>query len=244
MIKKIIFKHIHFSNYNHKDFNKIIKKKGLFLFPSGPGLASINKEYDYHRSLVNADFVFFDSGYFVFLLKILKKIRVEKFSGFLFIKFFFNFLSKNFKTKIVSVDPNSILSKSNYNYILNLGLKEKNLINYIAPKYKKKKIVDKKLLKIINKTNPDFVLINIGGNVQEILGNYLKINAKRKTRIICTGAAISFFTGDQAPINQLLDKFFLGWFIRILYNPKIFLLRYIKTFKLFFIVLSEKIIVK
>lgn len=140
MIKKIIFKHIHFSNYNHKDFNKIIKKKGLFLFPSGPGLASINKEYDYHRSLVNADFVFFDSGYFVFLLKILKKIRVEKFSGFLFIKFFFNFLSKNFKTKIVSVDPNSILSKSNYNYILNLGLKEKNLINYIAPKYKKKKL--------------------------------------------------------------------------------------------------------
>ena len=53
-----------------KDFNNIIKQKGLFVFPSGPGLATIENEFKYLESLRNSDYVFFDSGYLVILLKI------------------------------------------------------------------------------------------------------------------------------------------------------------------------------
>ena len=70
-------------------------------------------------------------------------------------------------------------------------------------------------------------MTNIGGGVQEILGLYLKKNLKNKTTIICTGGAISFFTKDQAPVNSFIDQIYLGWFVRLLFNPIIFWKRYL-----------------
>ena len=55
-----------------------------------------------------------------------------------------------------------------------------------------------------------------------ILGLHLK-KLKNKVTILCTGGAISFFTGDQAPINNFIDKYYLGWLIRFIYNPIVFL---------------------
>ena len=127
---------------------------------------------------------------------------------------------------------------------INLGINKNKVFNYISPIYNTSKIEDKNLLEITNKFKPNFIILNLGGGVQEILGFYLKKNLKKKTKIICTGAAISFFTKDQAPINQIFDRFFLGWLIRILFKPGVFLPRYLKAFKLFKLVLSEKITVK
>ena len=82
----------------------------------------------------------------------------------------------------------------------------KKIYSYVAPNYKPSNLIDKKLIKKINKIKPDYILTNIGGGTQEILGLYLKKNLKNKTTIICTGGAISFFTGDQAPITKFIDK--------------------------------------
>jgi UDP-N-acetyl-D-mannosaminuronic acid transferase (WecB/TagA/CpsF family) len=108
----------------------------------------------------------------------------------------------------------------------------------------KNNINDKKLLKKIKLLSPKVILINLGGGVQEIIGDYLISNLNYKPSIICTGAAISFFTGEQAPINNFFDKLFLGWLIRILFNPKIFLPRYLMSFKLFFLVLRNQVFIK
>ena len=75
----------------------------------------------------------------------------------------------------------------------------------------------KNLLKKIKKIKPETILINLGGGTQEILGYYILKNINFKYRIICTGATISF-TGDQAPINDFIDKFYLGWLVRLLFN--------------------------
>ena len=113
--------------------------------------------------------------------------------------------------------------------------------NYIAPKYEIKNFSDRKLLKKIKKVKPDFILTNIGGGKQEILGLYLKKNLKIKTTILCTGAAISFFTREQAPINSLIDKLYLGWFVRLIFNPFVFLKRYLYGLKLIPMVIFSKI---
>ena len=84
-------------------------------------------------------------------------------------------------------------------------------------------------------------MTNIGGGKQEILGLYLKKNLKIKTTILCTGAAISFFTKDQAPINSLVDKFYLGWFVRLIFNPLVFSKRYLYSLKLIPMVIFSKI---
>ena len=97
------------------------------------------------------------------------------------------------------------------------------------------------LLKILKKFKPDYIIVNIGGGIQEILGLYIKENYKKKTSILCTGAAISFYTKDQAPINIFIDKYYLGWLVRLIFNPAIFLKKYIIGLKLIPMVFFDKI---
>ncbi len=241
MINKIIFKKIRFNNLKPKNFNKYIIKKGLFVFPAGPALASIERSRHYYDSILKADLVFFDSGFFVLLLKIFKNVKVCKFSGYKFLNLFFHFLKKNKKKSIFCIDPNLKFSKSNTSFLKNLGLKK--IYSHIAPKYKIENLQDAKLLKKLKKVKPDYIITNIGGGTQEILGLYLKRNLKYKTTILCTGAAISFFTKDQAPINSLIDQLYLGWFIRLIFNPFIFFKRYLYSLKLIPMVIFNKIII-
>ena len=239
MINKVIFKKIKFNNVNSKNFKKYIARKGLFVFPAGPALASIDHSPKYHESLIKADFVFFDSGFFVLLLRFLKNLKVVKFSGYKFLNLFFDYLKKNKKKSIFCIDPNLKFSRSNKNFLKNLGVEK--IYNYLAPDYQLKSLSDKKLLRLIKKFRPDFVLTNIGGGKQEILGLYLKRNLKIKTTILCTGAAISFFTKDQAPINSLIDRLYLGWFVRLIFNPLIFSKRYLYSLLLVPMVIFSKI---
>ena len=146
---------------------------------------------------------------------------MKKFSGYKFLGLFFDYLKINKKKSIFSIDPSHKYSKSNKSYLKNLGLKK--IYNYIAPKYNCSELSDKKLLNLINKVKPNFILINIGGGTQEVLGLYLKEKLAFKPTILCTGAAISFFTKDQAPINNFIDKYYLGWLLRLIFNPLIFL---------------------
>ena len=239
MISKVIFKKIIFNNIYDKNFKKYIVKKGLFVFPAGPALASISHSNEYYDSIRKADLVFFDSGFFVLLLKLFKNISVNKFSGYKFLNLFFNHLKKNKNKSVFCIDPNLKFCKSNKNFLKKLGVKK--VYNYLAPNYEIKNFSDRKLLNKIKKVNPDFILTNIGGGKQEILGLYLKKNLKTKTTILCTGAAISFFTRDQAPINSLIDKLYLGWFLRLIFNPFVFLKRYLYGLKLIPMVIFSKI---
>jgi hypothetical protein len=68
-------------------------------FPSGPGLASINFSKEYFISLKKSDLVFFDSGFFVLLLRVFKGINVNKFSGYKFVELFLKYIKKNNKKK-------------------------------------------------------------------------------------------------------------------------------------------------
>ena len=238
-IKKIIFKKIIFNNLDYKNFNKYILKKGLFVFPAGPALATIEKSKKYHQSIRHADLVFFDSGFFVLLLRFFKNINVQKFSGFKFLNLFFSYLKENKEKKVFCIDPNSKFSRSNKLFLRKMGIKK--IYNYLAPNYKIDNISDKKLLNLIKKIKPDFILTNISGGKQEILGLYLKKNLKINTTILCTGAAFSFFTKDQAPINNLIDELYLGWFVRLIFSPSIFLRKYVYGLKLIPMVVFSKI---
>ena len=132
MIKKFLFKNIFFTNLKKKNFSKIINKKGYFVFPAAPALASIENSKNYYKSLVNADYVFFDSGFFVILLRFFKNINVDKFSGYKFLNYFFLYLRKNKNKSIFLIDPNYNYSKSNKNHLSNIGLK--NVCNYVEQK--------------------------------------------------------------------------------------------------------------
>tara|TARA_Y100000996_G_C22365255_1_gene578651 strand:- start:438 stop:752 length:315 start_codon:yes stop_codon:yes gene_type:complete len=91
---------------------------------------------------------------------------------------------------------------------------------------------DFKLLNKIKLFKADFVIINLGGGIQEPIGEFLKMNLKKNTIIFCTGAAISFLTKVQAPITLFYDKYYLGWLIRLIHKPTSYFPRVLKSFNL------------
>ena len=236
-IKKIKIFDIIFIDANYNYLKKLLDKGGLLVAPSGPGLASIKNDIKYYHSLKNANIVLFDSGYLCLLLKIIKNINVKKFSGLLFLKKFLSSL-KNNKEKFFLIDPSESESNANKKYFKKLNINK--IYQYVSPIYKKDKIFDIKLLNRIKKIRPKYIIINLGGNVQEVLGYYLKKNLNYKPSIICTGAAIAFLTKKQAQIPDFLDKIYLGWMVRCIFNPLKFIPRYLTAFKLYFIFLNDK----
>jgi len=231
-IKKFKFFKIKFMDGDFKDIKFLLDKGGLLVLPAAPALANIYSDKSYHKALKHADIALFDSGFFCLLLRIFKGIKIKKYSGLKFLTQFLKSL-KNRSDKILMINPSYNEQLLNKKY---LKLKKINNSNhYVAPFYNKNIINDLKLLKMIKKDKPRYIVINLGGGVQELLGSYLKYNLDYKPSIVCSGAAIAFLTGQQAKIPSIFDKLYLGWLIRIMFNPFIFIPRYIKAFKLFFL---------
>ena len=226
-MKKISFKGIKFYSGDYHKIKNKFDNGGVLVAPAASALANIEADKIYFSSLKKSNIAILDSGFFCILLRIFRFLKVKKLSGFLFLK---NFLEehKN-KDKILLIDPSRISSKKNYQFLR--SIKIYNFKSYIAPKYNKN-IFDPILLRLINKFRPRYIILNIGGGVQEPLAIYLRDNVKFKISIMCTGAAIAFMTGEQAPINKFIDKIYLGWLMRILWKPNLYLGRILKSFKI------------
>ena len=163
------------------------------------------------------------------LLRIFKNEKINKFSGYLFLKLLLE--NQKFKNKkFFLIDPNLYEKNKNMN-LLRLN-KIYNKESYCAPLYNLSNYKDYKLLKKIKLFKPDIIIINIGGGIQEPLGEFIKKNLKRNTIIICTGAAIGFLTKVQAPITTFYDKYYLGWAVRLVHKPTNYFPRIIKSINL------------
>ena len=232
----INFKGIKFYNYDFTKLFTIIDEGGYLVAPAASALTNIAVDKKYHDALKQSDIAILDSGFFCVLLRIFKGKKVSKYSGYLFLK---NFLNLNFskEIKFLSIDPTQEDSKANILYLKSKNIT--NLKNYVAPQYNPKNIVDNNLLEIIKKYQPRYIIINLGGGIQESLALYIKKNTKDKISTLCTGAAIAFLTKRQAPINDIIDKLYLGWLARIFFNPKKALIRTIRSLYLIKHVLND-----
>ena len=226
-MKKISFKGINFYTGNFNQIKKKFDNGGVLVAPAASALANIENDNTYFSSLRNSNIAIFDSGFFCILIRIFKFQKVKKLSGFLFLKNFLDQYKKN--DKLLLINPSKKSDAPNYKYLR--SIKIHNFKSYIAPKYKRK-IIDPILLNLIKKFKPKYIVMNIGGGSQEPLAIYIRNNIKFKISIMCTGAAIAFMTGEQAPINKFIDKFYLGWLMRIIWSPKLYLGRILKSFKI------------
>tara|TARA_Y100000816_G_C26108340_1_gene590102 strand:- start:1193 stop:1912 length:720 start_codon:yes stop_codon:yes gene_type:complete len=215
--KIVIFKKIKFYNYCFEKILQKINKGGYLVAPAASALINIETNKNYYNALINSNIAILDSGFLCILLRLFKNKDVTKLSGYLFLKKFLDLEFKK-KTSFLLVNPTKEDSKQNLIFLNKRNIY--NIISYVAPIYKKNNISDKKLLKLIVKSKPNYIIINLGGEIQESLALYLRDNISFKTSILCTGAAIAFLTKRQAPINEFIDKYYLGWLFRVIYNPK------------------------
>lgn len=228
----IKFKNISFFNYDFKYINSILYKRGGYLVaPAASSLVDIKKSKIYMNSLIFSDMAILDSGFFCLLLRFYKKIKVKKLSGYLYLSLFLKQVNIK-REKLFLIDPNKFENNKNSEYLRRLGFRYSS--SYVAPQYNYSNYKDKLLLKKILSYNPKYIILNLGGGIQEPLALFLSQNLKnkKKTVILCTGAAIGFLTKVQAPISMLYDKIYLGWFIRLIFRPCNYFPRIIKSLKL------------
>ena len=209
----IIFHKIKFYNKNFTNLFNKINKGGYLVAPAASSLSQIHNDEKYYNAIKNSNIAIFDSGFFCILLRLFHLKKIKKFSGLLFLR---NFLVNPFAHR-------HLLSK---------------IVTYTAPKYSNSKSkMDVKLILLIKKIKPKYILINIGGGTQEVLAQYIYNHVNKKISILCLGAAIAFLTGSQAHISDRMDKFYLGWFARLVHTPKKYFFRILVSFtliKLFF----------
>lgn len=212
---------------------------GLLTVPAAPALINIPKDREYYTSLLNSDIVIPDSGLMVLTWNLFSKQRLSKISGLEFMNFFIESLTFVDNIRLMLINPSEEEGEVNLNYLNHLGqnLQKQNL--YTAPYYRDT-VYDEDLLQKIEEQKPQWIMINIGGGTQEKLGYYLQSNLSYKPAILCTGAAIAFKTGSQVNLPNWADFLYLGWLFRCIHQPKIYIPRYLKGFKLFYLILKYK----
>lgn len=230
----IYWKNVKFLSKKNIDFKQDILSARFITVPAAPSMVESKNNDFYYKALENATFSIMDSGLFSLLCK-LYGIKTNKYSGYRLIEDILSYLKQK-PLKLFVVSPRREESENIERLLLEQTLcKEKDLLFYDAPMYPKdSNIRDEALAQKINVFQPNLVMLCVAGGKQEILGHYLNQNINCKSTIICTGAAISFFTGTQAKIHPLIDKLYLGWLARIFADPKIFLPRYLHAFKYVF----------
>ena len=240
-IKTIKFLGITFYNENYTQIkNRLFQKKSYLVIPAASALGNVffSKNKYYLKSLQKAKVAIFDSGFFCICLLFFKFVIVKKFSGYKLINFFLSDTAMKSK-KILILNSNKKEKKLNMTLLNNFKFQFQR--HYICPIYNSELLHDKMLIKIVNNYKPEIVIINIGGGIQEILAFYLRQNVKKKFATICSGAAMGYFSGSQAPVSKLTDKYYLGWLIRLIFNPAIFIPRLTKSIFLIYIVLNNSV---
>jgi UDP-N-acetyl-D-mannosaminuronic acid transferase (WecB/TagA/CpsF family) len=210
---------------------------GLVLAPSGPGLAELPDDRHYREALLASDLNLTDSG-FVLLARLLRGHRLAaRTSGLRYLHELLRQPSLREHGATYWVMPSQASTQRNLDWLASEGLRVTADDCYVAPFYPRRGAVeDPELLAIIERRRPAHVFVCVGSGVQEKLGLYLKRQLDYSPGIHCIGAAIAFLSGDQVHIPLWADRLALGWLVRCLRDPKVFVPRYLRAFKLAYLV--------
>ncbi len=209
----------------------ITRVRGYTVVPAAPALARIDCDADYARALIKADLAIADSGFMVLLWQILKRRKVTRTSGLKYLKLLLAdpVLCAPGKTFLILPNENAREKALRFLHGQLVGISEAD--TYIAPMYGST-VVDESLVVLLNQRQPEHIIVGIGGGTQEKLGYYLREHLTYRPAIHCIGAALGFLSGDQPPIPMWADKFYLGWLLRLLRQPRLYGPRYLSAFRL------------
>jgi exopolysaccharide biosynthesis WecB/TagA/CpsF family protein len=203
---------------------------GLLVVPAAPALVKVQSDEGYRRALISADMAIADSGAMVLLWRIFTGRRVERISGLKFLKRLIARLASHPNERVLWIVPSETAHQKTIDWLRLVGLTA-TADFYVAPRYAPD-VQDDALAAKIDSQRPSHVVVGIGGGVQEKLGLFLKENLRARPAIHCIGAALAFLTGDQPTIPMWADRFYLGWLLRLLRQPRVFGPRYLSAFKL------------
>jgi N-acetylglucosaminyldiphosphoundecaprenol N-acetyl-beta-D-mannosaminyltransferase len=211
---------------------------GLVLAPSGPGLCDLVRDPEYRDALLGSDLNLTDSS-FVLLVRLARGHRFAvRTSGLRYLHQLLRHPSTQEPQATFWVMPSRESMTKNIAWLREFGHPISEDDCYVAPMYPRRgKVEDTELLAKLDQVRPRHVFVCVGGGVQEKLGLFLKRRLTYTPSIHCIGAGIAFLSGDQARIPMWADRLGLGWLVRCIRDPKVFVPRYLRAFELAYLVL-------
>ena len=211
---------------------KISRTGGVIVVPSAPAMVKLRHEDEqYRRALIEADLAIADSGLMVLLWKIFKRQDVTRISGLTYLKHLIKTPSFRQPGNTIFVLPRETAKDKTLVWSANENLQIAAEDCYVAPRYGST-AEDRQLLARIDDRRPAHIIIGIGNGPQEKLGHFLRQRLSYRPAIHCIGAALGFLTGDQIKIPDWVDRFYLGWFWRLLARPRILIPRLSRALEL------------
>ena len=200
---------------------RISQSGGFLVAPSAPGMVRLVEDEPYRRAMLAADVAIPDSGFMVLLWRVLGHRGLARLSGLKYLKQLLATLKEQRTADVFWVLPNSASREKLLEWSRRDAFPLKIDNCYIAPMYARE-IEDRQLVAAIEQQRPAHVLVCVGSGPQEKLGYYLRENLSFRPAIHCIGAALGFITGEQTAIPNWADRFYLGWLLRFLAQPRLF----------------------
>jgi UDP-N-acetyl-D-mannosaminuronic acid transferase (WecB/TagA/CpsF family) len=209
-----------------------MRKGGLLVVPAAPALKNLEKDERYREALLGADLAIADSAFMVLSWNLLQGDSIPRLSGLKYLRRLLQQEDLRRPGNCAWVMASPVSAKHNLDWLQSEGIDVPPECVYLAPRYGEV-MTDESLLEVLERLKPEHVVVTVGGGTQERLGLYLKQRLSYRPAIHCIGAAIAFLSGDQVHIPNWADKLYLGWLIRSLSNPQLYVPRYWDARKLF-----------
>jgi UDP-N-acetyl-D-mannosaminuronic acid transferase (WecB/TagA/CpsF family) len=212
---------------------EIIRNGGVLVVPAAPALKDLDRNPGYRDALLNADLVLTDSAFMVLIWNRLQSTPIKRLSGLEYLRELLQQPDARQPGNTFWIMASPASAERNLAWLAAQGIAVPVGHIYMAPIYSSGPIADVALVDRLNQLRPQHVVVTVGGGTQERLGVYLKRSLNYRPAIHCIGAAIAFLSGDQVHIPVWADKFYLGWLLRSLSEPKRFVPRYLDAFRLY-----------
>ena len=211
----------------------IMRNGGLLVIPAAPALKDLDRNLGYRDALLNADLAITDSAFMVLTWNRMQSTPIKRLSGLEYLRELILEPDVRQPGNTLWIMASLTSAQRNLAWLAGQGIvvPEDNI--YMAPIYGSAPIDDPALLERLNRLRPQHIILTLGGGTQERVGLYLKRSLGYRPAIHCIGAAIAFLSGDQVRIPVWADKFYLGWLLRSLSEPKRYIPRYLDAFKLY-----------
>jgi UDP-N-acetyl-D-mannosaminuronic acid transferase (WecB/TagA/CpsF family) len=214
-----------FNGSSREAVAQIAKTGGMVSAPAAPSMVALRYDQAYRNALAIAEFAIADSGWMVLLWKLFTGRRVERISGLEYVKRLLEHPSLRPPEAALWIVPSESAGAKLLRFLegRGLGASERNV--YVAPRYAVP-VEDQMLLQRVSESRPAHIVVGVGGGNQDKLGQFLIERLQSRPAIHCIGAAIGFLTGDQVAVPPWADRFYLGWMLRLLAQPRVFIPRF------------------
>jgi UDP-N-acetyl-D-mannosaminuronic acid transferase (WecB/TagA/CpsF family) len=173
---------------------------GLIVVPSAPVLVNLTADPAHREALEQSDLAITDSGYLVLLWRLLTGEKLIRISGLRYLRHLLTLPEFREPGATFWVMPTAHDATANIAWLQAEGIPVAENATYLAPHYARQgPLADPALLAAIQAQRPRFVMLNLGGNVQERLGHYLRNELARIAQV--SDSSLSAF--PPSPISDL-----------------------------------------